>query len=156
GITRVLRVQLPVVWQHLDKAPNDLDLPATEHTIEASQHLGADEVLDRRRVVGKRAEHEAVHHGDTQLTRAVILYLEPGCHPALALHTALKGDRAQVATQVVAPGVVYALEIPGAAAGVVGADQGAAMRAAVLERSDRPVGIARDHDRHLPDDRCSP
>ena len=30
------------------------------------------------------------------------------------------------------------------------------MRTPVLERGDRPVGIARDHHRRLPDDGCSP
>ena len=42
GIAGVLRVHLPVVRQHLDKAPDDLDLPAAEHTLEACQYIGAD------------------------------------------------------------------------------------------------------------------
>src|SRR5437868_14191200 len=97
GIARVLRVEFPVVRQHLDKAPDDFDLPATEHTIEARQHIAADEVLYRRRVVGERAEHETVRSCDTQLTRAVILHPETGWHPALAFYTTLERDRAQVA-----------------------------------------------------------
>ena len=48
------------------------------------------------------------------------------------------------------------IENPCAASGVVQADQGAAMRASVLERRDRPIGIACDHHRHLPDHRRSP
>ena len=47
-------------------------------------------------------------------------------------------------------------KVLGAAAGVVEADQGAAVRAAVFERRDLPVGIAGHHDRHLPDNRRAP
>jgi len=156
GISRVFRVELPVVRQHLDKTADDLDLAAAEHTIETCQDVGADEVLDRRRVVGERAEHEAAQGGDAQLTRAVLPDPEAGWHPALAFDTALKRDGAQIPSQIVAPGVVDTLKIRGAAAGVVEADKGAAMRAPVLERRDRPVSVACDHHRHLPDNGCPP
>jgi hypothetical protein len=52
--------------------------------------------------------------------------------------------------------VVYALKILGAAAGVVEADQGSAMRTAVFERGDFPLAIAGYHDRHPPDNCRAP
>ena len=91
-----------------------------------------------------------------QLPRTVILYPEVGRHPALAVHPALKRDRLQVAAKVIAPGMVNALKILGAAAGIIEANQGAAMRAAVLERGDRSVIIAGDHHRHPPDNGRTP
>ena len=85
-----------------------------------------------------------------------VLDAEIGRHAASAVHPALEGDRFQIAPQIVAPGVIDALEILGAAAGIVEADQRAAMDAAVLERGDRTVGVAHDHDRHLSDLRRAP
>jgi len=72
-------------------------------------------------------------------------------HAALSVDTAPEGYRLQVAAQVIAPGVINAVEIRCASAGVIQADQGATMRAAIFERRDGTVLIARDHDRHLPD-----
>src|SRR3954469_14447696 len=47
--------------------------------------------------------------------------------------------------------MIDALEVLGAAAGIVEADQSTAMDAAVLERGDRTIRVAYDHDRHLSD-----
>src|SRR4051794_27396976 len=82
----------------------------------------------------------------------MILYLEVWRHPAFAVHAMTERDRFQIAAQVVAPGMVDALKILSTDAGIIQADQGAAMRTAILERGNRPVGIAGDHYRHPADD----
>jgi hypothetical protein len=86
----------------------------------------------------------------------VLFHPEPGRHTALAVHPVPEGDGFQVAAQVIAPGVVDALKVLGAAAGVVEADQGSAMRTAVFERGNLSLAIADHHDRHLPDNCRAP
>src|SRR4029077_11674362 len=104
----------------------------------------SNEVLDGRRLVGERAEYEAVERCHTQLSRTVILDPEVGRHTTLAPHPALERDGLQAAAKVIAPGMVNALKIFGAFARVIEADQGAAVRAAVFEGGDRSVIIASD------------
>jgi hypothetical protein len=72
-------------------------------------------------------------------------------HAAQAVDAALEGDALEVAAEVVAPGVVDALEVVLDVAAVVEGDQRAAMGAAVLEAVDRAVGVAHDDDRHVAD-----
>ena len=124
---------------------------SADDAVELGQDIRTHEGLDIRRIVTERPEHETVQGRGAQLARAVLLDAEIGRHAAPAVHPALEGDRFQIAPQIVAPGVIDALEILGAAAGIVEADQRAAMDAAVLERGDRTVGVAHDHDRHLSD-----
>src|SRR5262249_56025105 len=63
----------------------------------------------------------------------------------------LEGDGGEVALQIVGPRVVHALEVLGRAP-VVERDEGAAMRAAILEGADRAVGRAHHDHGHLPDE----
>src|SRR5437870_4100854 len=156
GVARVLRVHLPVVRQHFNKAADDLDLATAKDPVEPRQHLWSNEVLDGRRCVAECAEHEAVERCHTQLSRTVIRYPEVGRHTTLALHPALEGDGLQVAAKVIAPGMVNALKVLGALTRVIEADQGAAVRAAVFEGGDRSVIIADDHYRHPPDNSRTP
>src|SRR5580700_8126034 len=60
GVARVLRVHLPVVRQHFNEAADDFDSAAAKDPVEPSQNLWSNEVFDGRRLVGERAEHEAV------------------------------------------------------------------------------------------------
>src|ERR1700682_470410 len=96
GVARVLRIHLPVVRQHFNKAADDLDFATAKDPVEPRQHLWSNKVLDGRRFVGERAEYEAVERCHTQLSRTVILYPEVG-HATLALHPALERDGLQVA-----------------------------------------------------------
>src|SRR5712671_344105 len=72
GVARVLRVHLPVVRQHFNEAADDLDFAAAKDPVEPSQNLWSNEVFDGRRLVGERAEHEAVERCHTQLSWTVI------------------------------------------------------------------------------------
>src|ERR1700730_2010343 len=151
GVARVLRVHLPVVRQHFNEAADDFEFAAAKDAVEPSQNFWSNEVFDGRRLVGERAEHEAVERCHTQLSRTMILYPEVGWHTALALHPALERHRLQIAAKVIAPGMVNTLKIFGPLAGVIEADQGTAVRAALFEWGDRSVIIAGDHNRHPPD-----
>src|ERR1700761_2162933 len=88
---------------------------------------------------------------DAQLARAVLFHAEALGHAALALDAILEGDAAEIALPVIGPGVVDAAEILFALAVIVEADQRAAMGAAVLERIDLAVIVARDDDGGLAD-----
>src|SRR5206468_10229156 len=72
-------------------------------------------------------------------------------HSTLAVDALLEGDSPQVAAEIVAPGVVDALEIVLDVAAVIEGDQRAAVRAAILETIDRAVGVAHNDDRHVAD-----
>ena len=69
-------------------------LPAATARGRTRQHVGADEVLDRRRGIGEGAEHQAVQRRHAQLARPVIFHPEAWRHAALAVHPALERDRA--------------------------------------------------------------
>ena len=81
----------------------------------------------------------------------MLRHVEVGRHAAVAVDAAAERDRAQVAAQVVAPGVIDALEVLHAAA-VLQADQRAAMRAAVLESAKLAVLGAHHDDGHAADE----
>src|SRR5579859_4227950 len=93
------------------------------------------------------ARHHAAERGDAQLARAVARHVEICRHTPFAVHAAGEGDRAEVATQIVAPGVVDALEVLHVSA-IVEADQRAPMGTAVLEGAEFAVFGARDDDGH--------
>ena len=148
-VLHVLHVELPVVGQGLGEAADDL-YRLSQHARQALEDLGAEVVLDRRRVRGQGAEHEPAHPRRAQLAGPVRLEAEGRRHPALAVDTLLEGDPTEVAPTVVAPGVVDALELALVAA-VLEADQRAAMGAAVLEGVDLAVGVPRHHHGHQAD-----
>ena len=150
GVAHVLEVELPIVRQRLGEAADDLQPAVAEHATHAADDLGAEPGFKFRSVRGQRAEHHAAERGDAQLARAVFGHVEVGRHAAFAIHTAGERDRAQVAAQIVAPGVIDALEVL-PAAGIVQADQRAAMRAAVLEGRELAVLGARHHHGHAAD-----
>jgi hypothetical protein len=152
GVLDVLHVELPVVRQHLrEAAEHDWRAPGQDPA-DAVQDLLAEVLLDVGQVVVQGAEDEPVHDCQSQLARPVSLQAEVGWHAALAAHSLGERDRGQVALQAVGPGVVDAGEVAGVA--VVGhRDQRAAVRAAVLERVDLPVGVPGDQDRLLADER---
>src|SRR5262249_105769 len=57
GIPGVLCIELPIVRQYFDKTADNLAFTAAKNAVEPRQHLRSDEVLDSRRLVGKRAKH---------------------------------------------------------------------------------------------------
>jgi hypothetical protein len=71
-------------------------------------------------------------------------------------YAALKGNRLQVAPQIVAPRMVDTLEVRSAVAFVVQTDQCATMGAAIFESGDRAILGTGDHFRHLADYRRPP
>src|SRR6266446_5592040 len=148
----VLEVELPVVRQPLREAPEHLHRLA-HHATHAADDLGAEVLLDRRRLGRQRREDEATERGRPQLARAVIGLAEIGGHAAAAVAALLERNADQVAAQVIAPRVVDALERVLHAARVVQRDQGAAVRAAILERVDTAVLPAHYDHRHLADER---
>src|SRR6267378_3210516 len=148
----VLEVELPVVRQPLGEASEHLHRLA-HHAAHAAEDLGAEVLLDRRRLGRQRREDEATERGRPQLARSVIGLAEVGGHPAAAVAALLERNADQVAAQVIAPRVVDALERVLHAARVVQRDQGAAVRAAVLERVDTAVLPAHHDHRHLADER---
>jgi hypothetical protein len=75
------------------------------------------------------------------------LHLEIVRHAAAAVDAVPERDRFQVAAQVIAPGVIDAVEIFDFPT-IVETDQRAAMRASVLERDDLAILGASHHDRH--------
>ncbi len=81
----------------------------------------------------------------------MLLHLEIGGHAAFAVDPALEGDGAEVAGEIVTPGVVGAGEILDVAA-VFESDQRAAMGAAVFERMNFSLCAAHDDDGHLADE----
>ena len=150
GVLDVLDIELPVVGQRLHEAAHHPDRPV-EHAFDAAQHLAADILLDRQRLVRQRHEHQAAQGRGPQLARAEGVAVEVPGHAADPVDALLEGDAAQVAGEVVAPGVIDALEVALDVAAVVEGDQRAAMGAAVLEAVDRAVGVAHHDDRHLAD-----
>jgi hypothetical protein len=78
----------------------------------------------------------------------VILHAEIVGHAALAADAALERNRAEVALQVVAPGVVGAGEVLRVTA-IFDGDQGAPVRAAVFEGVDLVVFASDDDDGHV-------
>jgi len=148
----VLEVELPVVRQPLREAPEHLHR-LVHHAAHAPEDLGAEIVFDRRSLWRERREHQAAERGRAQLARPVVGLAEVARHPAATVAALLEGDADQVAAQVVAPGVVDALERVLHAAGVVQRDQRPAVPAAVLERVHVAV-LPADHDhRHLAHER---
>ncbi len=148
GVLHVLHVELPVVGQRLGEAAQHPHRLA-EHAADAPPHLRAQVLLDGRRLRGERGEHEAVEGGGPQLAGAVVGLAEGRRHPAPAVAALLERDADQVAAQVVGPRVVDALEVAARGPAVVERDEGPAVRAAVLEGVDLPVGAAHHDDRHL-------
>src|SRR6202011_5190309 len=138
GVARVLRIHLPVVRQHFNEAADDFDSAAAKDPVEPSQNLWSNEVFDGRRLVGERAEHEAVERCHTQLSRTVVVYPEVGWHTTLALHPALERHRLQIAARVIAPGMIHALKICGSLPRVIDADQRTAVRTGVFEAAVGP------------------
>ena len=131
-----IQYHLAVALQRAGRAADDFDFAAAKDPVEPSQNLWSNEVFDGRRLVGKRAEHEAVERCHTQRSRTVILYPEVGWHTTLALHPALERHRLQIAAKVIAPGMVHAPKICGSLARVIEAYQRTAVRTAVFECRD--------------------
>ena len=146
GVLDVLEIELPVVRQHLGEAAGDDDR-LVQHALDAGRDLFAEILLDRRHVVGKRAEHQSAEQRDAQFARAVVGAAERFVHAALAVDAVLERHRLEVAFQVVVPGVIDAGEVAGMAAPIE-RDQRAAVRAAVLEGVDLVIEIARHDHRH--------
>ena len=150
GVFDVFEIELPVVRQYLGKAAGD-DRRLVHHALDASCNLFAQIFLDRRYVVVEAAEDESGEQRDAQFARPVIGTTESLAHAALAGNPFLKGDRLEVAFQVVIPGVVDTGEIAGAASAVE-RDQRAAMSTAIFECIDFIVEITRHYDGHRADE----
>ena len=80
----------------------------------------------------------------------MILHAERRRHAALALDAVLEGDADQITLPVVGPGVVDAAEILDVTA-LLQRDQSAAVCAAILERVDFAVRVARHDDWRVAD-----
>ena len=110
--------------------------------------LGTEILIERGRLRGQAREDEAAEGRGPELARAVVGLAEGLRHATEAANALLEGDAEQIATQVVAPRVIDALEVLGGAA-VVERDQRSPVRAPVLEGVDLAVLAADDDDRHL-------
>ena len=124
---------------------SSLRLPSTRRTRPAISSPSQFSNVGRLR--RQRAEHQAAERGDAQLARAVLRHVEVRRHAALAVHAVAECDRAQIAAQIIAPGMIDALEVLHRAA-VLQADQRAAMRTAIFERAEFAVLGAHHDDRH--------
>src|SRR5215467_6071872 len=131
----------------LDEAPEHADGPA-QHARDASEDLRAQIVLDGRCLRAEAREDQAVERGCPELARAVGGLGERWRHAPSSVRALLEGDAGEVALQVVRPRVVHALEVLGRPS-VVEGDEGAAMRAAILEGPDGTVGRAYHDHGHL-------
>src|SRR5262244_113584 len=149
-VLHVLHVELPVVREDLDEAPEHANGPA-QHARDASEDLGAQIVLDGRRCRTETREDQTVERGRPKLARAVGSLGERWRHPPSSVRALLEGDAGEVALEIVCPRVVHALEVLGRPS-VVEGDEGAAMRAAILEGADGAVGPAHHDHRHLADE----
>lgn len=150
GVAHILHVELPIVRKRLRKPADHFDL-LVQHATDPGGDFRSDIGLNVGRIVRQGAKHQAMQRGDTHLARPVVLHAEIGRHAALPVHPVAKGDGLQVAAQIVAPGVVDAVEILHPPA-IFQADHGAAMHTPVLERGDRAVFRARHHHRHGADE----
>jgi hypothetical protein len=151
GVLHVLDVQLPVVGQRLHEAAHHPQR-AAQHPAHAPQHLVAEIGLERRGVGREAREDEAVQRRGAQLARPMVGLAEGPRHAPASVRSLLERDADQGALEVVAPGVVHALEVAAGVAAVVERDQRAAMGATVLEGVDRAPGSAHHDDRHLADE----
>src|SRR5499425_2325845 len=149
-VLHVLHVELPVVREDLDEAPEHTDRPA-QHARDASEDLRAQIVLDGRRLRTETREDQAMERGRPKLARAVGGLGERWRHAPSSVRALLEGDAGEVALQIVRPRVVHALEVLGRPS-VVEGDEGAAMRAAILEGADGAVGRAHHDHGHLADE----
>ncbi len=153
GVLDVLHVELPVAGQHLAVAAEHLHWRA-HHPADARDDLGAEILFERRRVRRKRAEDEARERRELELARSVRLRAALRRHAALAAQPLAEGDPGEVAAQVVAPIVIDADDVARFAA-LVEQEQRSAVRAAVLERVQVTVLVARHHHRHRTEARAA-
>ena len=151
GVAHVLEIELPVVRQRLGEAADDLQLAVAQHAADAAGDVRAEPGFDVGRVGRQRAEHQAAEVVTRSLRGPCCVMSKSAGMPPLPLTPWRNATEQQVAAQVVAPGVIDALEVLRRAA-VFQADQRAAMRAAVLEGAQLAVFGARDDDRHAADE----
>ena len=154
AVLHILDIELPVVRQHLPVAAEQPDRPG-QHAREPGADLGAEPVLQTGHIRAERAEDQSAECRRAQLARPVPGLVEALRHAARAVYAVLEGDAAQIAFQIVAPGVIDALDAPPAPA-LAEADQRAAMGAAVLERMQPPVPVAAHDHRRLADEGGAP
>ncbi|MNI34556.1 hypothetical protein D3C73_885490 [compost metagenome] len=150
GVIRVLDVLLhllPVGGNVLAVVAQHLQLPAVIDASVVLPELLAEVVAKRRRLVREGGPDHAVDHLDPQLGQAVLLQVEVGGHPALALHTPAERHALQVAVQGVGPLVIGADQLLGVAEARL-AELDPLVGAAVLD--DRNLVLVRaDHDAGL-------
>ena len=152
AVLHVLHVELPVARKHLAVAAEHAHRRAHD-AANTLDDLRAEIGLERRRVGVERTEHQAAQHLDLELARRILVAARRrACRPSA--HALAERDRGEVAGEIVAPVVIDADDVARLAA-LVDAEQRAAMRAAVLERVELAVVVARDHHRHRTDRRCA-
>ena len=154
GVPDILGVKLPVVRQHLAVAAEQPDRPA-QHAGEPGADFRTEPVFQAGHVRAEGAEHQPRPCRHAQLARPVPGLVEALRHAAGAVYAALEGHAAQIAFEVVVPGVIDALDAPPAPA-FAEADERAAMGAAVLERMQPALPVAADDHRRLADEGGSP
>src|SRR5207247_9340189 len=133
----VLDVELPVVRQRLYEAAEYTN-GSLQHARDPAENLPAQIGLDAGRVGAQAREDQPVNHGRPERARAVGRLGECGGHAAPAIGALLEGDAGEIALEVVRPGMVDALKMLRGAV-IVQRDQGAPVRAAILEGADAPV-----------------
>ena len=98
-----------------------------------------------RLAVGKAAEHQATEDRHAQLGRVMVVLAETFGHAARTVDPAFECHALEVALEAVGPGVVHALEVLGALAVVLEADERAAVRAAVGQHQHPAGAVADEH-----------
>ncbi len=151
GVLGILGVELPVVWQYLGAAAEDMDR-AVQYPADAAHDLRPEISFEIGRLLAEGAEHEAGQLGDAQPRQIVVVLVELGRHSALPLDPALKGDAGQFAPEIVGPAVIDAFDLFDVAL-ALDAQQIAAMGAAVGEGVNAALGVAGDDHRGLADRR---
>src|SRR5712691_7825953 len=151
-VLHVFDVELPVVRQQLDEAPEHSHAPAAQHARDAPEDGLAQVGLDGRRILAQAREDEAVERLGPELSRAVLGLGKPRRHAAAPVGAFLECDAGEIALVIVRPRVIDALEVLRRPM-IVQRYKGAAVGAAVLESANRAV-LGADHDhRHFAQER---
>ena len=143
GVLVVLRIELPIVRQHLAVIAEHLER-LDEDAINRGDQFRADVILEWGRLFAEGAENQAAIGVDAQAHQIVLLSVELWPHAALAAHALAEGDAGELAVEIVDPIMIDAGQFLHIASGLV-ADEGALVGAAIHQRIDAAI-LGADHD----------